>query len=396
VRGAVPELIALLADPNVRVRSAAVNVLAGLGPVASEAVPALAGRLSREPAGLQSSIVDALAAIGPDARPAIPALDALRQTDNPWTRQSIAVARAKIDPSHAAAAAAAIREFAQRDDADERSRLASILGDFRYVSAESLAALTTLVNDKDRMVAWTAAATLGRMGEPAVPALTRALRAQDKDVRVHAAQSLGSLGPGAPGAVTALILALGDRDEAVRVWVRQSLATVGPPAVLKLIAALHHPDPNIVAGSIQVLGEINPAPREAVPELLPLLADRLKMNQFLAAQALGEFGVAARPAVPKLKAMLKEPALTFIAVEALAKIDPAAAPEIIPILVANLSEKGLSNRMRAAWALRRVGPAAKDQMPALRAALAREKDQRVLTQLKRAMKTIDPSSGMGE
>jgi HEAT repeats/PBS lyase HEAT-like repeat len=76
----------------------------------------------------------------------------------------------------------------------------------------------------------TAIDSLGRIGEPAVPAITRLLRSPDRTVRERAAQSLARIGPAAEAAVPDLLAALDDPDEDVRRSVIRALGQIGPAA----------------------------------------------------------------------------------------------------------------------------------------------------------------------
>jgi HEAT repeat protein len=75
-----------------------------------------------------------------------------------------------------------------------------------------------------------AADALGRIGEPAVPALTEALFDGNAVVRLQAARALGYMGAQATAAVPALERALHDQDEAVRQQAALALGQIGPPA----------------------------------------------------------------------------------------------------------------------------------------------------------------------
>ena len=96
----------------------------------------------------------------------------------------------------------------------------------------------------------TALDALGRIGEPAVPALTRLLRSPDRELRDQAAQTLARIGPDADEAVPDLLAALDDPDEDVRRSVIRALGQIGPAAADAVPALL---------GVIQQ-GKAQPAP----------------------------------------------------------------------------------------------------------------------------------------
>lgn len=72
--------------------------------------------------------------------------------------------------------------------------------------------------------------SLGRIGAPAVPPLTRLLRHPDAARRVQAANILARIGPQAAEAVPALAEALEDPDPDVRKSAARALGQIGPAA----------------------------------------------------------------------------------------------------------------------------------------------------------------------
>lgn len=86
-----------------------------------------------------------------------------------------------------------------------------------------------------------AADALGRIGQPAVPALMEALIDGNPVVRFQAARALTYMGAQASSAVPALMRALGDQDESVRQQSALALGQIGPsaaPAVPQLLQML--------------------------------------------------------------------------------------------------------------------------------------------------------------
>jgi len=94
-----------------------------------------------------------------------------------------------------------------------------------------------------------------------------------------------------------------------------------------------------------------------------------------AAKALGELGPAASPGVPLLEeaARSSEVEVSRPAVDALRTLKPPAA---LPFYVAALREDSLHARMWAAAGLGRMGPAAKEAVPALAAVLSLDRGGR--------------------
>lgn len=83
------------------------------------------------------------------------------------------------------------------------------------IGNQALPVLISALNDPDAMVRNNAAKGLARLGEAAqqaVPALTAALSDEDYRVRLNAARALGQIGPGAAPAIPQLSAALRDTD----------------------------------------------------------------------------------------------------------------------------------------------------------------------------------------
>lgn len=76
----------------------------------------------------------------------------------------------------------------------------------------------------------TAADSLGRIGDAAVPSLIEALEHPDPDKRGLAAATLAQIGPAAEQAVPQLVVALNDPDEDVRRMAARALGQIGPQA----------------------------------------------------------------------------------------------------------------------------------------------------------------------
>jgi hypothetical protein len=75
-----------------------------------------------------------------------------------------------------------------------------------------------------------AAEALGRIGAAAVPQLVAALRSEDPEVRLKAAEVLGRMGPEAAEAVEELVRLVDDPDVRVRKAAIRTLGQIGPAA----------------------------------------------------------------------------------------------------------------------------------------------------------------------
>lgn len=87
-----------------------------------------------------------------------------------------------------------------------------------------------VIPHEDWDLSTTAADSLGRIGQPAVPALVRALREPDPKIRLRAVRILGRIGPDAEDAVDDLVHVLSDPQLAVRKAAVRALGQIGPAA----------------------------------------------------------------------------------------------------------------------------------------------------------------------
>lgn len=116
---------------------------------------------------------------------------------------------------------------------------------------------------RDWGVRETAADSLGRIGDAAVPALIAALEDADRDVRAQATRALARMGPKAEDAIPALIDALDDDDKEVRRGAARALGQIGPlaeEAVPALVRALKDPRNKATEQAVETEVEEDDAP----------------------------------------------------------------------------------------------------------------------------------------
>jgi HEAT repeat protein len=128
---------------------------------------------------------------------------------------------------------------------------------------------------------------------------------------------------GLPGIQIDYIEAYGRRSSAA--WSLGELGPAAKAAVPELIKTLKGNDAAIQFACVTALGKIRIDPETVIPLLIPYLGD--DNLDVAAASALAEFGSLAKPAVPKLLPMLKAKDADDRAAAraALKKIDPVAA-----------------------------------------------------------------------
>ena len=147
---------------------------------------------------------------------------------------------------------------------------------------------------------------LHALGPASVPALARALRDPDADMRRDVLIALDVLGGGwwqFPGggakldirpALPALVSALGDSDSGVRAWAAEDIGDIGAAAVPPLRVILHSQDATARASACSALGKLGAGAGKALPELRQALSDPSPDVRQAARRAIGS--IAAPPA----------------------------------------------------------------------------------------------------
>ncbi|MFQ5796483.1 MAG: HEAT repeat domain-containing protein [Candidatus Bipolaricaulia bacterium] len=209
--------------------------------------------------------------------------------------------------------------------------------------------------------------------------LIEALQDENFRVRFAAAKALGEMGLDAQDAIPALVEALGDEVVYVRYGVTVALGGIGSAAVPALANALQNEDKLVRFHAAAALVMIGPDARDAIPSLTEALRDESEGVRFTSAFVLGKIGPDAHDAVPGLIEVLRGDVdwrVRLRAAWALAEIGPDAMgpdtwdtvlQDAIPPLIEVLENMAAPAIMRqdAAFALGKIGPAAKDAIPAL-------------------------------
>jgi HEAT repeat protein len=197
------------------------------------------------------------------------------------------------------------------------------------------------LQDRDSTNRRKAVANLGAIGseaKDAIPALSQILM-QDDDQEIRAGAALALYKIGGKETIPALIVGLDDDFEWVRMNCALALARAGSSAegaVPALKAAVEKPENRNVnpafhisvrQQSIQALGKIGPAAKDAIPPLIEALKDKDIQTRARAVTALGCIGADATNAVPLLILLLKEKdeMMQELAGRALIKISPKEA-----------------------------------------------------------------------
>jgi HEAT repeat protein len=186
-----------------------------------------------------------------------------------------------------------------------------------------------------------------------------ALKSDNLFERGRACVALGEIGPGAKDAVPALAERVRDDPDArVRAVAALALGKIGPPAHTAAPAlgiALKNENPRVRAAAALALGAIGPCEevRKECPRLVLALLDGSSEAREAATLSLREL-----------------------------------APLVVPPLTQGLDHEDRTIRAFAAFALGKIGPKARDALPALREAATDDPDPRVRQAARQAVKQI--------
>jgi predicted Zn finger-like uncharacterized protein len=426
---AVPDLMALLRDPDRSVRGAAADNLATFGPQARLAYPALAEATRADPdetvrlkardaarkigapteadvglllealtdrksaKQLRAAAAQAIGQVGGEARAAVRQLEEALKDPEPSVRVSAAEAlwalKAKPADELLETFIAGLKDF----DPYVRYLAARGLTAMRREARDAAPALEVALSDEDATVRWRAAGALWGIGPPAkaqVPRLITTMK-EDKDARTRltAAYAVWEISRQKDG-VPVLSAALKHQELTIRqtavLFLKQMcndaknerLPFADKPgkialadAVPALIAALEDKDAEVRGSAAVTLGIIGPDARAAVPGLTQALKTGDPEFKAEAAFALGHIGPAAKAAAPALADALKDRDATVrrFAAEALYQVDPQRVAEVVDTLIGVLADRSANNRVYAAKDLGGMREKARPAVPALNDAL---------------------------
>jgi len=252
--------------------------------------------------------------------------------------------------------------------------------------------LVQALQDKVNGTYWEAGTALGRIGQPSVADLTRALQDRDTLVRCAAAHGLGEAGPAAAPAVPALLQLLKHGNPNEQQGAAQSLARIGAPAVSPLLDLLLQDEGAIAQAAAGALlryySRTGPHPR-AIENLPP--DDTASARQ----QAMARLGTSSLPdeLVVKLLAGAAAddpaPGVRVAALQALAQGNRSARLAL-PALVACVRDDSPAIRQWTARALGTITPPCKPAVGGL-ARLEQDQDESVRAAAKAALASLTPA-----
>ncbi|MHC4399851.1 MAG: HEAT repeat domain-containing protein [Planctomycetota bacterium] len=327
------------------------------------AVPVLIEALGTVDTAWRSDVVRSLGDLGPDAAAAADHLLALITDERLAYHASVALA--EIGPPVVPKIVSALGN----EDPAVRAGAAFVLNHLGRRAKAAVPAMIRPLKDDDPIVRRAIAGALGKAGRTAdafkvANALIGVLQDEDFVVRAGAAESLGLLGPAAQAAVPQLSLLLMTDEET---WPQsasaEALGRIGPAATTQLIIALGHPEAEVRCLAAKALVRIGPDAKLANAALIRCLEDDDPAVRVRAAFALWTIDGQLDRAMPVLIDGLKGEA-GWAAADLIARLGPAAK-DAVPALV----EIARAGDSRAIHALVRIGPEAEETVPAILQAL---------------------------
>jgi len=324
----------------------------------------------------------------------------------------------------AKAAIPALIEAVRDPDVMVRTVAIGAIGAMGPDAVQALPVLREALSDERMfgMAAAGAAIMIGRLGEPAKPAvpdLIALLRRRGMGGTGGALIAFTELGPVAEDAAPVVIETLKEtQDAAVVNLCLSALAAIGPaakPALPQLLEILKGDDATQRQKSLAVLAKLGPDAEPALPQLIRILRSNDQDCRGWACEVLSNCPSIAKKALPDLvkasngqegvlddapqgpgkpnepnKPDEKDPTtskLMYWGTRALANLDPPE-PGAGSTLAARLSSPSTGTRSWAAFGLERMGGKAAAYLPDLRKALEGETDQGNRTSIERAIAKV--------
>jgi HEAT repeat protein len=359
-KGAGPALIVALRDKDQSVRYAAATALGWIRPDANVALPALRAQLKDDDSYVRAVAADAIGRYGKAAAGVVPALVAALKDENDYVRRESAAALGQIGSDAAKAIPPLIDILQHPGDPNTRWFVAEALGAIDTQGREAIPALTHALTDESANVRHGAAIALGAIGrnaKAALPALQSVVQGKDATMRVAAAATIWKITGDAKAAMPILQRTLDDAQSPDLFLAVSAVQDIGPAAkaaVPSLTVLLRHKDPRLRARAAEALGSIGPPAAAAAASLAEAIrpSDGYRAERLAAAEALWHINRHPR-AIPVLIDLLKSDADAASAAEALGRIGPAAR-EAIPALEDALKDSSSYLRPSAAEALRKI------------------------------------------
>ena len=287
-RPALPSLREALKSEDVYTRDWAMQVLAAIGPAASEAIPDLIVCLIR----FVPYRVEAARTLGKLGEKGIDPLMALLASTDPAIRSSAATALGNIGVPALEKAIAAVAD----NNPDKAEAALLVLDRMAPASAPAIPELIRAANSKIVKIQNAASLALARLGPLAAPALIAEIRKPDENLRHTAAIAMSQTGAKSVPSIVEVLRA--EQDPGIVCALLDCLARIGPgaaesvPAILDTAGRLYGPKDRGAVWSrcAYALGAMGTMRETAVPLLFGMLLSEDKLAHAEAAAALRKLG----------------------------------------------------------------------------------------------------------
>lgn len=396
---ATNRLVAALADPQASVRWRAARALAEIGPAASQSVSALTAALKDRDPLVRAHAVRALGRMGDAAKgSAEPIAQLLADTDETVRRATVLALR-EIKPDRKLMLPL-IGKLLERSGPSTRTLILSVLAE---QGKEAVPALKeALANPEARYWACLVIAEIGPDAKETVPELLQAVKDEQPEVRHEALMALAATGDTSQATLDAAIAALADRENSVKYAAAYLLGSAGEAAAKAasqiqpllrsddpflrtvaawslcksngnnqqvyaqsldiLLRALEDQDRNVRLAAIEAIDDLDPEPSQVLPGLIKAFEIQDGMIATNVADALVDMG---KDAVPAVAAELKNPKLRRAAVVVLGRIGPDAKDAVPALVEALRGETDKDARREIFMSLSNIGPAQASIVPEL-------------------------------
>lgn len=299
------------------------------GQQSAKSIRALVHLLNDESETVRIACLDSLVGTG---APSISVLRAELMNESSSVRSRIAEALGRF-PRHADSVVPALKSCLRDRSVSVRVAAANSLAEFGPSAAGTVNELIGLVKQNEVEATRAGLKALGRIGRaalPSLPVLMASLVSDDREIRISAAQSVGSICSSAPDeytaeSVTQLTQFLFHSDATTREAAAKAIAAIGPGAKSAIPALIQQStDRNVKTrlAVVQALVAAGQDDQRMFSALITLCQDKEWTIREIAARGFVPYGPAAKNAVPQLKRLLNDEyaRVRLAAIEAVAAI----------------------------------------------------------------------------
>ncbi len=266
-KAAIPVLIKSLKSEKPTTRTRAVQ---SLGKIGGDAVPALVDALSDKQTEVRLGAATALAPLRVSDKMVVLAL-AHGAADSDMGVRFNCIRGLQMLGSGAKLAAPKLIATLKGADAQTKQQIAVVLQGINEESPAMFAAGLTLVKDGSPSVRQMGLVILTQQGKPALPHVIESLKDADPSVRITAVNSLQRIPGDIKEALPTLVSMVDQGTQFQKRNVVLALGRVGEPAVPALISLLSS-DNTTRANAIQALGLVGSGAKKALPKLVEIAA----------------------------------------------------------------------------------------------------------------------------